>query len=757
MIGEPSHRPAPGRDEDIPLIRGLGGYLDDLAADGALHLAVVRSPFAHARVLRIDSHEAAGAPGVRLVLVPADVAELPITPRPDPTKRIPERFPLVQGVARAVGDPVAAVVVETPAQAVDAVGLVFVDFEPLPVAGDPEQALEAPPIYPEFGDNLAFERGGGDKADVDALGDGTVIEGTVEHPRLIPAPLEPRGCMAEWDGDRLTVHWGNQAPALMAEELAWIFDLPQEQIRVVVPDMGGAFGCKFDLAEEEVLVVEAARRLQRPVKWVESRREHMLAIGHGRAQRHYYKAVADADGKVRGLWVDSIVDVGARKRYLTGPPVTPRIGAGNYDIPVYAWRQRGVFTNRAPMGIYRGAGRPEATLTVERIMDRVALATGLDPVEVRRRNFVREFPHESRSGWTYDSGDYGAAVDKLLATADYGGLRARQEELRGQGRYVGIGIAAYVEACGFEASEVAEVRVAPDGAVEVLVGTLDHGQGHRTTFAALVADVLGVSPDRVAIVQGDTAIVPFGYGTSGSRSGAHGGSSALGAAERVAEKAARIAAHLIEADPADIVFRDGRVEVRGSPGIGMTWEELAAAAHDPDQLPPGEHVGLSHEHTFESGGLMFPFGMHLALVEVDADTGRVDLQDVWAVDDCGTILNPMIVEGQRHGGLAQGIGQALWELVVYDEDGNLLTGSFADYLVPAADQLPSFRLDATVTPTPHNPLGAKGVAEVGTIGITPAVVNAVFDALRPFGIEHLDVPLRPDRVWAAIQSAPGVG
>ncbi len=539
----------------------------------------------------------------------------------------------------------------------------------------------------------------------------------------------------------------------MADELAASFGMPVEDVRVVVPDMGGAFGSKFDLAEEEVLVVEAARRVGRPVKWVETRREHLLTIGHGRAQRHTYRAVADADGRLLSLWVDSLVDVGARKRYIAGPPYTPRIGTGNYRIGSYGWRQRGVFTNRAPTGIYRGAGRPEATLTIERVVDRVAQAAGLDPAEVRRRNFVTEFPYQSPGGAVFDSGDYHRALDVLLEIADYGGLRRRQEELRDAGRLIGIGLCAYVEATAFERFERAVVEIDERGWVHARVGTLDHGQGHRTTFAQVLADELGMDPDRVVVSQGDTAEIPWGFGTSGSRSVAHGGASVAGAAREVAAKAARIAAHLLEADPADIVPTGGRLEVRGAPGSGMGWEEVAAAAHDPARLPAGEEPGLASDHTSEFEGLAFPFGMHLAVVEVDPETGVVDLQQVWAVDDCGTVVNPMLATGQRHGGLAQGIGQALIEEVVYDEHGNLLTSTFMDYLLPSAADIPRLHLGGTVTPSPHNSLGAKGVAESGAIGIPAAIVNAAVDALAPLGIEHLDLPLRPERVWRVIREA----
>ncbi len=732
---------------------GTGTYLDDIRLPGTLHLNLVRSPIAHGRITEIDLGGAEAAEGVRLVLTPSDVADLRVPPRPRPERRGPARPALARDVVRMVGDPVVAIVAESAALARDAADLVFVDFDELPVVADPEAALSAPAIYPEYGDNIAFDRRDGDKADIDGLDGAIVVEGTVDHPRVVPAPLETRGCIALWEDGRLVLYLGTQAPALMADELAWALDLDRKAVRVVVPDMGGAFGSKFDLAEEELLAVEAARRLGSPVKWVEGRREHFQTIGHGRAQRHRYKAVADRDGRLLGLWVDSLVDIGARKRYLSGPPYTPRVGTGNYDIPLYAWRQRGVFTNRAPRGIYRGAGRPEATLTIELIMDRIAVAAGIDPAEVRRRNFVSEFPFESPGGAVYDSGDYFGALDKLLDVSGYAGLRRRQAEVRAEGGIMGIGLGAFVESTAFERSEKAVVCVDGDGAVEVRVGTLDHGQGHRTTFAQLVATEFGLDPARIEVVQGDTDRVGWGYGTSGSRSLAHGGSAAVGAAREVADKMRRVAAHLLEADAVDIVFRGGRVEVGGAPGTGFSFEEVAAAAQDSARMPEGESPGLEIEYVHESPGITFPFGMHLAVVTIDRDLGTIDLEQVWAVDDIGVVVNPMIAIGQRHGGLAQGIGQALAEQVVYDDAGNLLTSSFMDYLMPAAAGLPPFRLDSTVTPSPNNPLGVKGVGEAGTIGIPPAIVNAVLDALRPFGVEHIDIPLLPEKVWRAIRTA----
>jgi carbon-monoxide dehydrogenase large subunit len=739
------------RREDPALISGTARYVDDLAPVGTLHLAIVRSPFAHADVTGIDISSAADSPGVWAVITPEDVAEVAMPPTPRPDRNVPRRFPLVQGRVLMPGDPVVAVVAETPSAARDAADLVFVDYEPLDVVGDVEEALAAPPIHPDLssGSNVAYDRTKGDRGAFESVEGEIRLSGVVEHPRVVPAPMENRVILAEWKESGLTVHLSSQAPQLMQEQLAADFDMPQSAVRVITPFVGGGFGCKFDLAEEDYLAIVAARMTGRPVKWSETRREHLLTIGHGRAQRHRYEVVADRDGRIKALWIDSLVDLGCRHRYLSFMEITPRIGTGTYDIPVYGWRMRGVWTNRAPRGIYRGAGRPEATLTMERVVEAVARAAGIDPAEVRRRNFIRpeQFPYASSGGreaggYVFDTGEYERALDRLLEVADYAGLRREQAEAREQGRLTGIGLASYVEVCGFEDWGAARIQVHPDGSVTCFVETLDQGQGHRTSFAQLVAGVLGLDISRVRIEQGDSATSPYGWGTSGSRSIAQGGSASYAAAERVAAKAAKIAGHLLEASDADIGLAEGRATVRGT-DVSITWEEVVTAAMR-GNVPEGLTPGLDEEIHLRSGGLNYPFGMHLAVVEIDRESGSVRLDRMWAVDDAGNIVNPMLAEGQRHGGLAQGIGQALWERVVYDDDGNLVTSSFVDYLIPTAVTLPSFRLDGTVTPTPTNPLGAKGIGEAGAIGSTPAVLNAVSDAL---GGAEVQVPVTPEQVW----------
>ncbi|MFZ0625417.1 MAG: xanthine dehydrogenase family protein molybdopterin-binding subunit [Acidimicrobiia bacterium] len=737
------------RREDPALITGTARYVDDIAPSGTLHLALVRSPFPHATVTGIDIDAALEVEGVHLILTPEDVADISMPPEPNPERNIPRRYPLVQGRALMPGDPVAAVVADTPEAARDAADLVFVDYEPLPVVGDVDQGIAAQPIHPDQASNVAYDRSRGDREEFDSLTGPIRLSGMVDSPRVAPAPMEPRAVLAEWKEGGLTVHLSSQAPQLMQEELAKSFQLPQSSIRVITPFVGGGFGCKFDLAEEEYLAVIGARRTGRPVKWIETRREHLLTIGHGRAQRHRWEVVADNDGRIQGLWVDSRLDLGCRHRYLGFIDVTPRIATGNYDIPVYGWRQRGVWTNRAPRGIYRGAGRPEATLTIERVIEAVSRATGIDPAEVRRRNFVQpdQFPYKSKGGYTFDSGDYEKTLDRLLEVADYRGLRQMQESARAAGRLVGLGLSAYVEVCGFEDWGAARVQVHMDGSVSLYVETLDQGQGHRTSFPQLVAGSLGIPVEKIRLEQGDTISAPYGWGTSGSRSLAQGGSASYTAAEKVAEKARRVAAHLLEASAEDIVLGGGEARVTGT-DVAVKWEAIAEAALN-GNVPEGEDPGFDEEVFLRSGGLNFPYGIHLAVVEVDPETGAPQVLSMWAVDDAGIIVNPMLAEGQRHGGLAQGIGQALWEEVVYDGDGNLVTSSFMDYLIPAANTLPMFDLDGTVTPTPTNPLGAKGIGEAGAIGATPAIVNAVCDALD---IDEIQMPLTAQKVWAALQT-----
>ncbi|MFQ5967647.1 MAG: xanthine dehydrogenase family protein molybdopterin-binding subunit [Acidimicrobiia bacterium] len=742
------------RREDPSLVTGEADYVGDINLPGTLHMAVARVPAAHAQLTDLEVEEARGAPGVRLVVTPEDVSEVAMPPRPNPERGIPRRYPLVQGRILMPGDPVAAVIAETPDQAKDAADLVLFDYELLEVVVDPEQALDAPVLHEELTSNVAVDWPGGDRQAFDDLEAPVVLQGTVEHPRVIPNPMETRAVLADWRGDRLDVHLSSQAPHLLADEIARSFGLPIAQVRVNTPYVGGGFGCKYEIAEEEYLAIVASRKLGAPVRWIESRREHMLAIGHGRAQIHTWELKADHDGRILGFWVDSLLDLGCRARYLLPGAVTPRMGTGNYDISVYGWRQRGVYTNRSPRGIYRGAGRPEAILTLERAVDRLATELGADPADIRRLNFVAKdaFPYRNPAGYVYDTGDYDALLDTLLDRADYAGLRATQEERRAAGRLMGIGLAAYVEVCAFEDWEAGSVRTHRDGSVTVSAGTSDQGQGHRTAYAQVAGDALGVPLEIVTVSQGDTATAPWGYGTAGSRSVSLGGSAIYQAAQEVADKARQIAAHLLEAAPGDIVLADGQATVSGT-DVSVTWRDIARTAHAPRRLPDGMSPGLEAETGYRSGGRNFPSGVALAVVEVDADSGSVQLLSYWAVDDVGRVVNPMLADGQRHGGIAQGLGQALWEEARYDSDGNLRTASLMDYLLPSAAQMPSFDLDTIETLSPTNPLGVKGVGELGTIGSTAAVLNAVIDALAPVGVTDLQVPLSPEKVWRAIQAS----
>jgi carbon-monoxide dehydrogenase large subunit len=732
------------RLEDPALIRGRATFTEDLTPAGTLYLAIVRSPFPHARITSIDVSAAESASGVWTVLTPEDVVDLSMPPEPDPDRNIPRRYALVQGLALMPGDPVAAVVADSPERARDAADLVEVDYEPLEVVGDVEAAIATAPIHNGQESNVAYERSRGDFEAVAGMSGPVVIEGLIEHPRVVPAPMECRVAVADWRDGGLNMYLTTQAPHLMQEELARSFHIPVSTVRVITHFVGGGFGGKFDLAEEEMLVAFAARRVGRPVKWVEGRREHLQSIGHGRSMRSRYRLVADEDGRIKALSVDWLVDLGCRHRYLSFHTATARIGTGNYDIPVYAWRMKGVWTNRSPRGIYRGAGRPEATLTLERALDHLAAVLSLDPAEVRQKNFVQpdQFPYKSVGGYTYDTGDYPANLDHLLDIGGYQELRRQQVEARAQGRLFGIGLASYVEVCSFEDWGAATLTVSPDGSVTAHVETLDQGQGHRTAFAQIVAAQLGLPLGLIRVDQGDTSSAPYGFGTSGSRSIAQGGSAVHQAAGKVAEKAIRVAAHLMEAAPGDIELVDGVALVKGT-DVRVTWLEIVAAAFEGKALPD-EEPGLDAEVHLSSGGPNFPFGAHMAVVEVDEETGAVSLLRMIAVDDAGVIVNPMLASGQRHGGIAQGIGQALWEAVRYDEVGNLTTSTFVDYLIPTAGSMPPFELGETVTPTPTNLLGAKGIGEAGAIGSTPAVVNAVCDAL---GRQDLQIPLAAEQLW----------
>ncbi|MGH9049213.1 MAG: xanthine dehydrogenase family protein molybdopterin-binding subunit [Acidimicrobiia bacterium] len=748
------------RTEDPRILSGEARYFDDLEITGLLHLVFVRSTIAHARIESVDTSEAATMPGVVAVYAAGDLGLAPV----QAFAMVPPalaRPPLASERVRFVGDIVAVAAAETRAQAVDAAELVIVDYDPLPAAADAEAALEdgAPVLFPDHGSNVAVELDFGDNANVFDGAD-VVVEGHFVNQRLAAVPMEPNGIVVEPDGEGLRIHAPTQNPHGLRDPLAQALGLAPEHVRVIAPAVGGGFGAKASTYVEFVIACAVARALGRPVKWTETRSENMIAMNHGRAQLQHVELGLKRDGTFVGLRVRVVADSGAYPG--TGaflPFLTRSMAQGVYRIPEIQFNSVSVATTTTPVGAYRGAGRPEATALLERITDMAADELDIDPVELRRRNLLApdEFPVTTATGSTYDVGDYARALDEAVRVAGYEELRRDQAARRERGDVVqlGIGVGCYVEVTAFgQFQEYAAIEVREDGKVVATVGTSAHGQGHETTFAMIVAELLGVPLEDVQIVQSDTGLVPRGMGTSGSRSMQAGGSAVYRASEQVLDKAKRLAAHLLEANVDDIVVHDGAaLGVAGVPASALAWGELALAATDPAKLPEGMDPGLASALDFDQGAASFPFGAHIAVVEVDTETGRVELVRHVAVDDCGRILNPLLVAGQVHGGVAQGVAQALYEGVVYDDDGNPLTANLMDYAMPSAAELPSFEASNTETPTPLNPLGAKGIGESGTIGSTPAVQNAVVDALSVFGIRHVDMPMTAERVWRAIQDA----
>ena len=745
------------RREDPPLVTGAAQFCDDLAPPGALHAVFVRAPLASARILSIDTAPAAAMPGVAGVFTAADL-DLP----PMPAGEAPEAMarPVLAGdTVRFLGEAVAVVVAATRAQAMDAAEAVEVDYEPLPVLTDPLAALAAgaPRLFGEAG-NLARERRWPEPSRA-LEGAEVVVRGRFVNQRVTAAPLEPNAAAAVPDPDGgVLLYSPCQAPFWVRDDVARALGLAPERVRVVVPAVGGAFGARIVTYPEQVALAALALRLGRPVRYVESRSETMLAMTHGRAQVQEVELASTRDGRITGLRARLVADGGAYPGEATDMPSSTRyMASGVYRIArvEVAWACSA--TNTTPVAAYRGAGRPEAAAMVERAVDLLAARLRIDPAELRRRNLipVRAFPYTTATKARYDSGDYEGALDLVLEAAGYGKLRIEQAERRERGdvRQLGIGLSLYVEVTGF-GSEYGQVVVEPDGRVTARTGVSPHGQGHETAFAQLVADTLGVAADQVTVVHSDTAALPRGDGTMGSRSLQVGGSAVAEAAGQVLEQARALAAHLLEAPPEDVAsFAGEGLGVAGAPSTALTWAELAAAAADPARRPPGMGDGLEAAVDFEMERSTFPFGVHLSVCEVDTETGLVRLLRHLAVDDSGRILNPMLAEGQVHGGIAQGIAQALFEEVGYDADGNCLNGNLASYAMPAAADLPAFETRRTQTPTPLNPLGAKGIGESGTIGATPAVQNAVVDALAHLGVTHVDMPLTPERVWRAIVAA----
>jgi carbon-monoxide dehydrogenase large subunit len=772
------------RKEDPPLITGKGRYVDDIQLPGMLYAAIVRSSEAHAKISSIDTSALEGRKDVRLVLTGDDLqdlaAPLPMAWVPPGVEvKTPEHWPLARGKVCHVGDPVAVVVGDDKYAVVDAAEQVQVEYDPLPVVVDLEKALgdDAPVIHEDFGSNHSYDWGLGSEDVEEALAaSDVVVERRIVNHRVAGAAIEPRAAIADWRAGYLTLYSTTQVPHLVRLQLAGVLGVAEDHFRVVAPDVGGGFGSKLNIYGEEALVSYLSRRLETPVRWTATRSEDMQAAVHGRDQIDYVRMGLSRDGTIKALHCKVLADMGAYHQLLTPfiPAFTAFVMSGCYKIPSVRTDITGVFTNKFPTDAIRGAGRPEATHALEIMIEQAAAALGMDPLEIRRKNFIpkEDFPADVAVGVTYDSGDYHGSLDKLLQNLDLDAFRREQEQARSEGRYLGIGFSTYMEICGLAPSravgpsgvgiqagfwESAVVRVHPSGSATVWTGASPHGQGHDTGFAQIVADRIGSSPEQVEVIHGDTDRGPFGMGTYGSRSLAVGGESVARAALKVQDKARRIAAHLLEAAPEDVELAGDKYQVKGSPDKGLGLGDISLAAYVPENLPDGMEPGLEETNFYDPENFVFPFGAHAAIVEVDAETGKVDLKRYVCVDDCGPAINPLLIDGQVHGGVVHGVAQALYEQVVYDDYGQLVTGSFVDYALPTAAEMPSFETDRTETPSPVNSMGVKGVGEAGTIASSPTIVNGVIDALRPLGVDFIDMPLTPLRVWQAIQKAQGAG
>lgn len=745
------------RIEDMRLIQGQSVYLDDLKLESPLHMMVIRSSRAHARIQTINSKEALALSGVMAVITSKDIKHLPRLPGDIPKGGLAINHPvLAEDTVRYVGEPIAVVLAESKMVAEDAALSVTIEYEDLTAVVNPLEALQDKTIlHSELATNMAYKNptklGNPDSIFANAY---KIVGATMKNQRVAPASMEGRGIAATWDGETLTVWSSTQNPHDLRDDLAEMLELPKDAVRVITPDVGGGFGAKIATYSEDVLVPFLAKHYSRPVKWVESRGENFLSMAHGRDQLADLEVACDEEARVLGLRGRFLADLGAYLIKCTAEVPTwglPMLQGPYQYLQHFAYELVEVYTNKVPVTAYRGAGRPEATFFLERLMNVVASAFNLDPAEVRRRNFIPPdaFPYVSVAGAEYDSGEYQKALELLLEKANYKQLRQQQTQARKQGRYLGIGLATYVECCAF-GWERATVRVNKDSTATVFTGTSPHGQGATTGFAQIVAEQLGIAPEQIEVIHGDTKRIRTGMGTSGSRTLAVGGSAILGAAQKVREKLFVLAAHALEASASDLELIPGIIHVRGVPTKKISIGELANLAYNEQQLPEGLEKGLEENSKFDIKSATSPFGAHLCVVEVHATTGAVEILEYICVDDCGTVMNPLLVEGQVHGGIAQAIGQALYEQVLYDDYGQNISSSLMDYVLPRAHFLPSYQTHRTVTPSPTNPLGVKGVGEAGTIGGTPAVANAVLDALEPFGIKHLDMPFWPQKLWQAI-------
>jgi aerobic carbon-monoxide dehydrogenase large subunit len=771
------------RKEDARLVTGQTNWTDNITLPGMLHMAILRSPLAHARITRVDTSAARGLPGVVAAFSGADFADeqgsLPCAWPVTDDIVIPAHPPMAVDEVRYPGEAVACVIARDRYAAADALEAIDIDYDPLPPVLDMRSALaeDSPKVHSSTQGNRSYEwtlsNGDLDAAFRDAP---VVIERDYVQQRLIPSAMEPRAVVCAPGGDEFTLWSATQIPHVLRVMLAVVTGIPEHNLRVIAPDVGGGFGSKLQVTAEEVITLLVAKRLRRPIKWTESRSEGNMTVHHGRDQLQRIKIAAERDGRIRGLSVDLLADMGAYLMLVT--PGVPLLGAlmynSIYKMDAYSFRCTGVFTTKTPTDAYRGAGRPEATFAIERIMDELATELGMDPLELRQRNWIahEEFPFTTIAGLVYDSGNYEAATAKARQLFGYDDLRKEQADRRARGDKVqlGIGVSTYTEMCGLAPSRVlgqllyaaggwehASVRMLPTGKVEVVTGSSAHGQGHETAWSQIAADALGVPFEDIRVLHGDTQVSPKGMDTYGSRSLVVGGMALLSACGKVVDKARKVAAHMMEVSENDIEFTGGRLQVRGDPDQGRTVQEIAFATFAAHDLPEGVEPSLDADATFDPDTFSFPHGTHLCATEVDTETGQVKIRSYVAVDDVGRVVNPLIVEGQVHGGIAQGIAQALYEEAVYDADGNLLTTTLADYLVPSAADLPTFATDRTETPATTNPLGVKGVGEAGTIASTPAVVNAVVDALRPYGVQDVPMPCSPERVWRAIQEAVSPG
>jgi carbon-monoxide dehydrogenase large subunit len=760
------------RKEDAEFITGQGRYVDDIRLPGMQYLAFTRSPHAHAEIIGIDVSRALAIPGVTAVFTADDLhfeGGVPCGSNPTGDAKQPERPPLARGKVRMVGEPVAVVVAESRYAAADAAEAVEVTYEPLPAVVDVEEAAAdgAPQVHDDAPANLCCTIRHETDGFADAVaGAEVVVKQRIVNQRIAPVAIEPRGVIAQYipASQEVTLYSSTQVPHFVRTFVAVVCGISEAKVRVIAPDVGGGFGSKLNTYAEEYVAVAVSRALGgTPVKWIESRSENMLATTHGRDHVQYAELYATAEGRIVGFKVHVLSAMGAYLQLLS--PTIPHLGlfvaTGAYDIRNFSIAIDCIFTNTTPTDALRGAGRPEAIHTIERMVDLLARKLGLDPVEVRRKNFAREFPYAAPSGVEYDSGDYDKPLDRALELIDYDNLRLEQQQARSEGRLMGIGFSTYVEICGFAPSAVTKaigisapgwesstLRIHPTGKATVITGTSPHGQSHATTWSQIIESELGIAFDDVEVIHGDTAFAPYGLGTYGSRSLAVGGTALYKSIEKVKHKARTIAAHMLEASPDDLEWKVDRFQVKGSPDRAKTIADVIGAAWAADDLPEGVEPGLEETTFFDPPNCTFPFGCHICVSEVDPETGKVELKRYVAVDDCGRQINPMIVDGQVQGGIAHSVGQALFEETVYDDDGQCLTTTLVDYMIPTAAEIPAIETDRTETLSPTNPLGVKGIGEAGTIAATAAIVNSVCDALD---IEHIDMPLQPERVWRVLQ------